>query len=480
MRRTSPRSGALLSVEQVLEGSVRTAGGRLRVTAQLSDVATGYQLWSERFDRGSEDVFAVQDEIAQGCRRCGEGPARFGRARRRRPAAGWQPRGLPLLPPGSLSPAHQERPGGALRAFEEAVRLDPSHGPSWVGVAEATGLAAHYGLIPARPAYARVKQVLTTAHELQGESADALYVEAFCNFMAGDWPAAEAAYGRALDLQPRHVHALGSYGFVLCTRNRFDEGMTLLSRARETDPLAAFPYAMTGFALIATRRAQESDRYFEDALSFENENALALWGSCVARVALGRFEQALATAEQGVAVTRRGAFFVGLLGWALAAAGRKDDARVLLEELRARPADVPTVVSEAWLLALLDEQDAAFEVLARGRRAPVLPPLLRAPRLRSASRRPEVRRVSREAGPASKAAAAPDGRPSARSGHQGSRPSEVIGVTRPGSSPGRRAAGAPTGFSNCGTRSHRVGACPQSSPEMHTNASSRGCAPAHS
>ena len=85
----------------------------------------------------------------------------------------------------------------------------------------------------------------------------------------------------------------------------------------------------------------------------------------MANVALGRFEEGIAAAEHGVAVTRRAPFFLGLLGWALATAGRTDEARALLEELRARPAAAPTVVSEAWLLGALGEIDAAFEVLAR-------------------------------------------------------------------------------------------------------------------
>ena len=255
--------------------------------------------------------------------------------------------------------------GGALRAFEEAVRLDPSHGPSWVGVAETTLLAAHYSLIPARAAYARVSEVLAIARKLQGESADALYVEGVRNYLEGHWTAVDAAFGRALEIQPRHVHALGTYGVILCVRGRSDEGLALLSRAREADPLASNPSANTGVGCVAARRPQESLRHFEDALSFEKENNLALWGSCMAHVALGRFEEAVANAEQAVALTRRGAFFVGLLGWALAAAGRKDDARALLEELRARPADAPTVVSQAWLLAALGETDAAFAVVSR-------------------------------------------------------------------------------------------------------------------
>jgi hypothetical protein len=85
----------------------------------------------------------------------------------------------------------------------------------------------------------------------------------------------------------------------------------------------------------------------------------------IANVALGKFEEGIAAAEHGVAVARRAPFFVGVLGWALAAAGRTGEARTVLEELRARPASSPTVVSEAWLLGALGEIDDAFDVLAR-------------------------------------------------------------------------------------------------------------------
>ena len=113
------------------------------------------------------------------------------------------------------------------------------------------------------------------------------------------------------------------------------------------------------------REAKEGLRYLEDALTFEKEDATATCALSIANVALGRFEAGIAAGEHGVAVARRAPFFVGVLGWALAAAGRSDEARAVLEELRARPAASPTVVSEAWLLGALGEIDDAFDVLAR-------------------------------------------------------------------------------------------------------------------
>jgi serine/threonine-protein kinase len=359
-----PAIGKLLSVGLVLEGSVRTAGDRLRVTAQLTDVASGYQLWSERFDRDAHDVFAVQEEIAKGV--VDAVKARLSPAERAVPARP-QPTNLEAYRC-YLKGRHLRRKedlAGALRAFEEAVRLDPSHAPSWTGLAEINVLASVFGVIPARDACATAREALATATRLQGESADSLHVEGFVAWVERRWAAMEAAWRRAIELQPDHVLALASFGLVLCTRQRLDEALPFLERARQADPLASFPYALTGKGLLNCGRPQEALRYLEDALSFEKEDATALDSAGMARVALGRFDEGISTLEHVVAISHRGAHFLGTLGWALATAGRTGEARTILEELRARPPAAPAVVSEAWLLGALGEIDAAFEVVAR-------------------------------------------------------------------------------------------------------------------
>jgi tetratricopeptide (TPR) repeat protein len=255
--------------------------------------------------------------------------------------------------------------GGALSAFEEAVRLDPAHAPSWTGLAEITVLAAHMGMIPPRAALTAARKALATARELQGESAEGLHVEAFAAFLERRWEAMETAWRRALEVQPGHVLALGSFGISLCARQRLEEALPLFERAREADPLASFPYTLAGWGLLVSGKPEEALRQIEDALTFEKEDASALGALCMANAALGRFEEAIAAGEHGVAVTRRASFFLGVLGWALATAGRKDEARKILEELRARPAASPTAVSEAWLLGALGDIDDAFDVLAR-------------------------------------------------------------------------------------------------------------------
>jgi serine/threonine-protein kinase len=359
-----PAIGKVLAVGQVLEGSVRTAGDQLRVTAQLTDVVSGFQLWSERFDREVENVFAVQDDITMGVVDAVKARLSPGEhAVRARPQSVNVEAYRSYLKGRHLR-GKEDHPG-ALRAFEDAVRLDPSHAPSWTGLAEITVLASVFGVIPARDACATARKALATATQLQGESAEGLHVEAFMAWVERRWAAMETAWRRAIELEPNNVLALASFGIVLCTRQRLDEALPFLERARKADPLASFPYALTGKGLLNCGRPQEALRYLEDALSFEKEDATALDSAGMAHVALGRLEEGIATLERVVAISHRGAHFLGTLGWALATAGRQAEARTILEELRARPPGAPTVVSEAWLLGALGEIDAAFEVVAR-------------------------------------------------------------------------------------------------------------------
>jgi len=353
-----------LSVGHVLEGSVRTASGRMRVTAQLTDVASGYQLWSERFDRETVDVFAIQDEIAAGVVEAVK--ARLAPAARTIHA---RPRAVHLDAYRSYLKGRHLRGvedfGGALRAFEEAVRLDPAHGPSWTGLAEITVLSAHMGMIQPRAACTAARKMLATAEELQGESAEGRHVEAFAAFLDRAWDTMETAWRRAIELQHDHVLALGSFAVTLCGRGRLAEALPLFERAKEADPLASFPYMIAGWGLLVCGRAEDALREIDDALAFQKDDASAIAASCMANIVLGRIEEGIAAGERGVAVAYRAPYFLGTLGWALAVAGRTDEARSILAELRARPPGAPTAVTEAWVLGALGKFDEAFDVLAR-------------------------------------------------------------------------------------------------------------------
>jgi tetratricopeptide (TPR) repeat protein len=112
------------------------------------------------------------------------------------------------------------------------------------------------GMIPPRAACTAARKALATAKELQGESAEGLHVEAFAAFLERRWDAMETAWRRALELQPDHVLALGSFGISLCARQKLDEALPLFERAREADPLASFPYTLAGWGLLMSGRPE--------------------------------------------------------------------------------------------------------------------------------------------------------------------------------------------------------------------------------
>lgn len=223
-------------------------------------------------------------------------------------------------------------------------------------------LSAYAGLIPAVEACAEARKALATAADLQGASADGLHGEAFVAMIERRWEDLEATIRRAVAFDPTHVASLGLLGMCLSLHQRADEAEPFFERARAADPLASFPYMLTSLGLLSVGKVRDAHHYAEQALIFEKDDATALTCSSLANVALGYFEQGIAAAEHAVSISHRGPHFVGLLGWALATAGRKDEARALLDELRAHPAGTPVVVSQGWLLGALGDIDAAMEV----------------------------------------------------------------------------------------------------------------------
>jgi TolB-like protein/Tfp pilus assembly protein PilF len=355
----------VLSVSYILEGSVRASKSSLRVTARLTGVETGYQLWSQRYDRDAADVFALQDDIAAGVVEAVReqlSPGDRATVRVRPQVANLEAYRHYLM--GRHLRFSKNDFAAALKEFAEAVRLDPTYAPSWVALSEVRILGTFYGLDRAADAYAAAREPLARAKAGQGESAEALYVEGLFSFGERDWSSCERSLRRALELAPDYPPALCWSGMLktILGRGGQDEDFR---RAREADPLAPYPYAMNGISLLLSRQPAEAEAVCDQALAFEPENTLALWGAGVSRVALGHADGGIAMLERALTPFHRGGFIHGALGWAFAEIGRATDARQVLSLIQARPASAPAVVSEAWILGKLGETDAAFRVLER-------------------------------------------------------------------------------------------------------------------
>ncbi len=278
--------GQELRVNNVLEGSVRKAGNRLRITAQLVNVADGYQVWSQRFDRHMEDVFAIQDEIVASIvaslkAKLTAGVPEAAIAHRRRPEnlEAWN-----LYLKGRYY-VNRQTPDGLSKAaelFERAIAEDPAYAPAWAGLAEYYISVGFWGVMPADEIWPKARSNAQRAVELDPDLAHAQtalgYVRIFCDW---DWIEAGHNFRRAVDLDPGDSQAAYAHGLYLTQMSRTDEALAEFRRALRLDPLAM--NVNTGLALVYYYRrefdkaiAQGMKTLEMDAAYFEMRAALGL------------------------------------------------------------------------------------------------------------------------------------------------------------------------------------------------------------
>jgi serine/threonine-protein kinase len=357
--------GRELGVRTVLEGSLRQVGQRLRVNVQLVDVASGYQLWSERYDREMQDVFAVQDEIARAIAETLKV--------RLLPAAG-----EPIVAPATENVEAYDcylkgryfwarrQLHEAIEQFDAAVSKDPDYVAAWTGIAESYAVWGFYGGIPTWEAFARSRSAAERAQALAPEGAH-LSLGIIEHYYGWDLAREERELRLAIDQNPRSFE--GYFWLSLCfgVIGRFEEALVLARRGVEAEPRSANAQAAVGWAYFGVGRYEEARLEFSHATALDPEAAFPLWSLGLAQQQTGRFEEAIDTLERGVAVTQREHFFqIALLGGALAAGGREAEARGILQELREKAKSVYVPPFDlAVLLIALREKEETLKMLER-------------------------------------------------------------------------------------------------------------------
>jgi adenylate cyclase len=299
--------GERLNVKTVLESSVRKAGHRLRITAQLINVADGYHLWSERYDRELKDIFEVQDDIARAI------------ADRLKVALKGGQRMTVKAGTGNLEAYQLYLKGRALlyrrgldirraaNCFDSAVALDPQYALAWSGLADACNMLGLYGLERPEAIMPQAKEAATRAVALDPMLAE-VHCSLACSYQFHDWKwtEAEGEYLRALELNPRYLQNLDWYAwlYLACTQGRFDEGIALTNRAVEYDPLSAYAHAILAFICVAAGRTNEAVRAAKSARELE-ESFFAYLALQNALRSTRQFEEAAAAGEMALALSGR-------------------------------------------------------------------------------------------------------------------------------------------------------------------------------
>jgi TolB-like protein/tetratricopeptide (TPR) repeat protein len=362
--------GRELKVRTVLEGGVRKAGDRLRITAQLVDVASGYHLWSAKFDRDLDDIFTIQDEISLAIvdklkiKLLGQDKRRL----MKRHTADRVAHNLYLK---GLYFWNRRLEGGmkkALDYFRQAIERDPGYALAYVGMADTYNVTGLFGFSPPREAFTRAKAAAQKTLEIDDSIGEAHASLAFSTaFFDWDWLAAEREFRRAIELNPDYATAHEWYAIHLWATGRFNESIVEAERARELDPLSLIINTIAGIAYYMARRYEESIASHRKVLEMDPNFLLAHTYIILPYVECGRYDDAIDTIRRAESLAAEHTYTLGYFGGAYGRAGLEDDAlRILarIDEL-ARERYV-SAVHRANLLVGLGRFDEALADMERG------------------------------------------------------------------------------------------------------------------
>ena len=267
--------GRLLNVATVLEGSVRKAGRRIRITAQLINVADGYHIWSERYDRELDDIFAVQDEISLAIvdklkvKLLGEEKRKLVK----RYTDNLEAFDLYLQGRFHLHKCTKESIKKSLDCFHEAIQKDQRYALAYFGMAEAHVVPANLGLTPSRESIPRAKAAALKALELDSALAEGHAILGFISLTYDwDWPAAEQSFKRAIELNPNCPEAHYPFASYLSALARHEEAAAEARRALDLDPLSGITNANMAYVLYSARRFDEAIEHCRKALRIEPDS----------------------------------------------------------------------------------------------------------------------------------------------------------------------------------------------------------------
>ncbi len=378
--------GARLSVEHILEGSVRRSGNRLRVTAQLVKASDGYHLWSQRFDREMTDVFVIQDEISQAIVEKLRVRLTGGRPLVKRHTDNFAAYDLCLKARYHIYKLTQEGREAGRRYCEQAIALDPSYALAHVVLAESYFWDGLWGSTDPRQGFSRGKSAALEALRLDDSMADA-HSALGCVLGSGEfnWQGAEREFRRAEELSLPSATAAYDYAwcfgmYFLLPLARGEEALTEMRRALERDPLDPFYNSLTGYVLYASRQFERAREQLQHTIDLDPTFFFAHWFLSLLHAREGRIDEAIAASEKANEFSGGTAITVGDLGKVYALAGRTAEARQLLEELRKRRRSTYVPASAfVFVHGGLGEREEALEWMARGvdERDPILMTSLR-------------------------------------------------------------------------------------------------------
>ena len=325
--------GDQLHVGTVLEGSVRKAGDKLRVTAQLINVSDGYHLWSKDYDGDVKDILNFQSNVAEQVVQALQVQlgTEAARALSKKPTENAEAYRLYLL--GRYHFAKFTRAGwtNAIHYFEQALQVDPSYTLAYCGLADTYGWAGGQTL-PGREAWAKEMEFARKALALDPNLAEAhLSMGTALYSVLGPY-ASKKELDRAVELNPNLALAYDQYGWTFAEMSRFDDAIAAEKKALELDPLNTFLNTDLAFFLYWARRYEEATTQIRKTLELDPNNAFAhsILGWCL--IEKGNKAEARAEFQKATSLDDL-PWYISSLGYACAANGDRAKAEQILQDL---------------------------------------------------------------------------------------------------------------------------------------------------
>ena len=330
--------GEKLNVTTVLEGSVRRAGDRVRITVQLSDVADGFQRWSERYDREVKDIFDIQDEIARAVAERLRVTLAAGDRLVEQATSNIEAYELYLKGRALVDRRGASVPAG-LDLLEKAVRLDAGYSLAWAAIADALTVLAYSGAARGSEAKPRAMAAARRSIELDPASAAGHTALACATLLfENDRAAAKQEFERALELSPNYGMGRCWYALFYCqwARGDFEQGIAEARRALDSDPLSSYVTMNLANCLLTAGRLDEAIETGRRAIQLDHESFVARWALGIALGMSGRFEDAVATLEAAARMSGRHGLALVALASVFGQWGKRSEAIALHRELMDR------------------------------------------------------------------------------------------------------------------------------------------------
>jgi tetratricopeptide (TPR) repeat protein len=350
-----------LNVAHVLEGSVRKSGNKIRVTAQLIRTVDSTHLWSETYDRPLDDIFAVQDEIANSIVQALQIKLMGGSLSRREGGTqNLEAYQLYLRANSAMNLYTRPSIVAAGEYLEQAIKLDPNYGLAWLALGWNVSSKADEVLLPASEGYERARQLAQHALQLSPDLAEAHALLQNVHMAFWDWAAAETEGQRALAIDPNNPSALSGGAMLDFILGRWGDAERKLRARLELDPLNSFAHFNLGRVYYGAGRFDESVAMHRRVLDLAPEFLAARVYLGKALLAQGKVDAALVSLQQEADEGNRLLYLPVMLQ----AAGRQADADEALHLQIARWADTGAFYV-AQTFAYRGEHDRALEWLER-------------------------------------------------------------------------------------------------------------------